>query len=228
VAIDRARLAPEGTRFGVATAASSAVGLVAGASAGSRAGPDQATVLAALTLLTLSTWCLVYVVVTLVAFVRVDATRLAVLVRPAPTTRLRRFVRGGGDGPGVAVSFASVALAAAVLLPALDVVADVGLRTLLRAVSYAVVPLCWGVLVTSYAVHYLRLHSLHGGLEFPGEHPPRFGDVGYFAVAVATTFGTTDVDVTTRAMRRVVTGNSLLSFAFNTVILALVIAALAA
>ena len=54
------------------------------------------------------------------------------------------------------------------------------------------------------------------------------GDYVYFAVSVGTTPGTTDVQVDSRHMRRVVTAHALIAFAFNTVILALVLSALTA
>ena len=43
---------------------------------------------------------------------------------------------------------------------------------------------------------------------------------------MATTFGTTDVNVVNRALRRTVMVQSVLAFVFNTVILALVLAVL--
>ena len=85
---------------------------------------------------------------------------------------------------------------------------------------------CDGVLAVGFAVHYVRLDVRHSGLQFPGSEPPQFLDYLYFAVSVATTFGTTDVNVTDRLLRRTVTGQAVLAFAFNTVILALVLAAL--
>ena len=44
---------------------------------------------------------------------------------------------------------------------------------------------------------------------------------------MATTFGTTDVDVTTTRLRRAVMGHAVLTFVFNTVIIALLVSALA-
>jgi uncharacterized membrane protein len=59
------------------------------------------------------------------------------------------------------------------------------------------------------------------GLEFPGEDPPDFFDFAYFSFVVGMTFQVSDVQVTSRQMRRLVLMHGLLSFAFNTVVVAL-------
>ena len=59
------------------------------------------------------------------------------------------------------------------------------------------------------------------GLEFPGNRANTFADYRYFAVAVATTFGATDVNITTPRMRRIVNAHTLLTFVYNSVIVTL-------
>lgn len=80
----------------------------------------------------------------------------------------------------------------------------------------------------SYASHFYRRAngSTAGGLEFPGadDHfKPGYADFLYVAVTIAATAQTSDVAVSTPAMRRLVLAQSLLSFAFNTAVLALAI-----
>jgi uncharacterized membrane protein len=61
------------------------------------------------------------------------------------------------------------------------------------------------------------------GLLFPGSEPgfePEHTDFLYFSFTIAVTAQTSDVGVTTRAMRRLVLAQSILSFVFNTTILA--------
>ena len=61
------------------------------------------------------------------------------------------------------------------------------------------------------------------GLEFPGataSFEPDHTDFLYFAFTIAVTAQTSDVAITTRPMRRLVLWHSILSFAFNTTILA--------
>ena len=85
----------------------------------------------------------------------------------------------------------------------------------------------WGVLHTSYALHYAYLYyrseGSAGGLAFPGEQSPDQLDFAYFAFTIGTSFAVSDVDVTDRAIRRAVLGHQILSFFFNTSILALVV-----
>jgi uncharacterized membrane protein len=58
------------------------------------------------------------------------------------------------------------------------------------------------------------------GLKFPGEDDPDGSDFVYFAMVVAMTAQTSDTDVTSRSMRRIVMVHSLFSYLFNTVIVA--------
>lgn len=62
-----------------------------------------------------------------------------------------------------------------------------------------------------------------GGLDFPGERLPDYMDFAYFAFVIGMTFQVSDVQVTSREMRQLVLVHGALSFAFNTVILALAI-----
>jgi uncharacterized membrane protein len=59
------------------------------------------------------------------------------------------------------------------------------------------------------------------GLKFPGKEDPDYFDFLYHAMVVGMTSQVADVDITSRAMRRLTLGHSLLSFAFNMVVLAL-------
>ena len=74
----------------------------------------------------------------------------------------------------------------------------------------------------SYAAAYYNREP-DGGLEFPGAatgFEPDHTDFLYFAFTIAVTAQTSDVAVSTRPMRRLVLAQSILSFAFNTTILA--------
>jgi uncharacterized membrane protein len=183
-------------------------------------------------LLFLDVWCLVYVLATVRAFAGAPAEVLRALIRPSSgstdwTSLWARILRGGSDGPLIAVLFALVALIAAAVLPRIDTLAPTGPEhTVLLVLAVSAVVLCWTVLAFGFAVHYIRLDVRHSGLQFPGTQSPQFGDYLYFSISVATTFGTTDVDVTDRMLRITVAVQGVLAFVFNTVILALVLAAL--
>jgi uncharacterized membrane protein len=62
-----------------------------------------------------------------------------------------------------------------------------------------------------------------GGLEFPGREAPAYFDFAYFAFTVGMCFQVSDVTVSSRNLRRAVLGHALLSFAYNTAIIAVAI-----
>lgn len=62
-----------------------------------------------------------------------------------------------------------------------------------------------------------------GGLEFPGEREPDYMDFAYFSFVIGMCFQVSDVQVTSRVLRKLVLVHAMLSFAFNTVILALTV-----
>jgi uncharacterized membrane protein len=84
----------------------------------------------------------------------------------------------------------------------------------------------------SYASHFYRPGGggtgggAVGGLQFPdadARFQPGYADFLYVAITIAATAQTSDVAITTPVMRRLVLAQSLLSFAFNTAVLALAI-----
>lgn len=84
----------------------------------------------------------------------------------------------------------------------------------------------WALTHTSYALRYAHLYYRDddegiGGLEFPGGAPPDAFDFAYFAFTLGMCFQVSDVCITSRQIRRATLGHSLLSFAYNTVVLAL-------
>jgi uncharacterized membrane protein len=85
----------------------------------------------------------------------------------------------------------------------------------------------WGILHSSYALHYAyqyyRSEESPGGLAFPGGQSPKQRDFAYFAFTVGTSVAVSDVDVTDDAMRQAVLGHQILSFFYNTLILATVV-----
>ena len=60
-----------------------------------------------------------------------------------------------------------------------------------------------------------------GGLEFPGKQDPDYFDFMYYAYVVGMTSQVSDVQVTSREMRRLTLIHSVTAFAFNMVVLAL-------
>jgi uncharacterized membrane protein len=62
-----------------------------------------------------------------------------------------------------------------------------------------------------------------GGLDFPGDREPDYMDFAYFSFVIGMTFQVSDVVITSRDLRQLVLVHAMLSFGFNTVILALTI-----
>ena len=62
-----------------------------------------------------------------------------------------------------------------------------------------------------------------GGLEFPQEPRPDYMDFFYFALVLGMTFQVSDVQITSRKLRRVALLHGLLSFLFNATIIALTV-----
>lgn len=83
----------------------------------------------------------------------------------------------------------------------------------------------WFLCHTTYTVRYAHLYYRDdgdlGGLGFPGTEMPCLLDFAYYAFTVGMCFQVSDVTVTQHRMRQATLGHALLSFAFNTAVLAL-------
>ena len=62
-----------------------------------------------------------------------------------------------------------------------------------------------------------------GGLDFPHEPEPDYFDFFYFGMVLGMTFQVSDVNITSRKIRRLATLHGFIGFLFNTVILALTV-----
>jgi len=87
----------------------------------------------------------------------------------------------------------------------------------------------WAFTQVMFALHYAHdyyvteVRGEHGGLGFPGGHPPDYGDFLYFACVIGTSGQTADVSFTSRKMRRTGMVHCMLAFFFNTTLVALTI-----
>jgi uncharacterized membrane protein len=105
-------------------------------------------------------------------------------------------------------------------------------RTVSVGLSVSTIFLSWLLIHTVFALYYAHeFHSeakggsrgLGGGLKFPDDSTPDYLDFLYFSFVVGTTAQTSDVVVCSRAMRRVVMLHGILSFFFNTAVIALAV-----
>jgi len=90
------------------------------------------------------------------------------------------------------------------------------------ALVIATLLLSWGFANSVYTLHYAHMFYTRGedgkdvgGLSVPGTDEPDYRDFCYFAFTLGMTFQTSDVTLTSRAMRRVATGHCLIAFLFN-------------
>lgn len=90
----------------------------------------------------------------------------------------------------------------------------------------------WAIVHTAFTFRYAhlyygaanRLYSKHAkGLIFPEDEHPDYWDFAYFSFTIGMTFQVSDVVIKAKAIRRLVLIHSIISFLFNTVIIALTI-----
>ncbi|WP_010183997.1 DUF1345 domain-containing protein [Sphingomonas sp. PAMC 26605] len=95
----------------------------------------------------------------------------------------------------------------------------------------ATLVLAWLFSNTVYALHYAHLFYSDcdndgkdsGGLDFPECAEPDYWDFLYFSFTLGMTFQTSDVEISSRRMRRVSLGQCLAAFVFNIGVLAFTI-----
>lgn len=115
---------------------------------------------------------------------------------------------------------------ALVVVGLLSFLQGVRAQTGLVAAGLVMVATSWINVAVCYAIHYARVDLARGGLDFLGEGRASFVRYLYFAVSVQATFGTTDVNVNHDRMRRIVMSQCILSFVFNSVIVAVIVSML--
>ena len=99
---------------------------------------------------------------------------------------------------------------------------------LLAAVTISV---SWAVTQFVFALHYAHEYyrpedaasDARYGLDFPMCDNPDYWDFLYFATSIGATSQTSDVTIRSRALRRLATLHAVVSFVFNTMILALTV-----
>jgi len=74
-----------------------------------------------------------------------------------------------------------------------------------------------------YGNHPTQKGQIAKGLEIPGNEAPDYRDFAYFSFVIGMTFQVSDIVITSQRIRRLVLIHGLLSFLFNTVIVALTI-----
>jgi uncharacterized membrane protein len=91
----------------------------------------------------------------------------------------------------------------------------------------------WLLVHTVFGLRYAHIYygdlgdqggkEASGGLDFPGDRMPDYFDFAYFSFVIGMTCQVSDVQVTSKRMRRLTLMHGVLAFGFNTVILALLV-----
>lgn len=151
------------------------------------------------------------------------------------STRIRRRASLQDDSAIVILAVVLTAIAASFVAIAFLVgeVAELAPHERLAYLGLAVLTIfvSWSVTQAVFTLHYAhefyappeRHHDAAGGLIFPEEAAPDYWDFLYFAVTIGAASQTSDTAVRSRSMRRLVTLHAVVSFFFNTMVLALMV-----
>ena len=119
-------------------------------------------------------------------------------------------------------AFASIAALVSVLGTSHRSVADL-------AIAIVTIALSWAAVHTTFALHYAHDYygrAKPGGLQFPcedNEERADYWDFVYFSFVIGMTAQVSDVGITDKTIRRTVTAHGIVSFIYNTALLALTI-----
>ena len=91
----------------------------------------------------------------------------------------------------------------------------------------ATAALSWTLTHTVFAFRYAHIFYSRGdhggGLAFPGDDQPNYWDFVYFSFVIGMTFQVSDVQITSKRIRRLVVVHGVVSFVFSIAILALTV-----
>lgn len=157
------------------------------------------------------------------------------MMATATTEKIRR--RAQRQDEGILVIYILLIAAACVSLLAIVFMLKNGkdlsatLVTLHITLAGMTVVCSWLLIHTVFALHYAHRYyrddsktpqeDFVEGLDFPGKNQPDYWDFLYFSFVIGMTCQVSDVQVTSPSMRRLALLHGVLTFFFNTVILAL-------
>jgi uncharacterized membrane protein len=156
-------------------------------------------------------------------------------------TQIRARANKEDEGPHIVLALAVFAACAAVVAIGFELSIaknEHGLARAMRtALAFVTVFGSWFFVQMVFALHYAHEYygdpdgegpiEKRGGLAFPGDEAPDYWDFLHFGAIIGVAAQTADVAFTSRAMRRTGTVHAMVSFLFNTVVLALTINLLA-
>jgi uncharacterized membrane protein len=95
-------------------------------------------------------------------------------------------------------------------------------------IAISTIALSWAAVHTTFALHYAHEYYRHplGGLQFPSgdkEDHADYWDFVYFSFVIGMTAQVSDVGISDRIIRRTATAHGIVSFIYNTALLALTV-----
>jgi uncharacterized membrane protein len=150
------------------------------------------------------------------------------LVRKARPDQVRETAQVEDENAALVLVTVCVANLASLAAIGVELAGSKGFKPDVQALHYAVTGLTivgsWLFTGVIFALHYARLFYTHDGnqpvLRFADDEAhPDYWDFLYFSFTIGVAVQTSDVGVASRALRKVVLGQSLLGFVFNTAIL---------
>lgn len=142
--------------------------------------------------------------------------------------------RAAAEDPGRTLVYVIVLLTSAVSLLAATVLSRTArsmpgdTRQAVIALCLATVALAWTMTHTAFTFRYAHLYYREdaegvGGVTLPGGEAPAYFDFAYFAFTIGMCFQVSDACVTSHQIRRAVLLHAVISFAYNSVVLAFVL-----
>ena len=157
-----------------------------------------------------------------------------------PAARIPSQAAAQDEGQGLILGLSIFAAVASIMAIGIELSlakGEHGLEKNLRVMlSFVTIAVSWLFIHVIFALHYAHEYyapdptetdeeddGLRGGLNFPGGQPPDYWDFLHFAVIIGVASQTADIEFTSKTQRRIGTIHGIVSFVFNTVVLALTI-----
>jgi uncharacterized membrane protein len=146
------------------------------------------------------------------------------LLRIDDPAALRKDAEANDANRAMLLIITGIVSAAILAAVAVETLGGNTLGTKAKALIVATLLIAWLFANTVYALHYAHLFATRrGGIDFPGRDPPGYADFAYFAFTLGMTFQTSDVEISDKGIRNLVTLHCLAGFVFNLGILAFTI-----
>lgn len=142
------------------------------------------------------------------------------------SNRIHKLAARQDDGRFLILIMTAVAAFASIAA----IVVELGIKpqhTPQLVLAVVTIVLSWSAIHTTFALHYAHEYYSGrniGGLAFPGgEQDPDYWDFVYFSFVIGMTAQVSDVGITDRVIRRTAIAHGVVSFIFNTALVALMV-----